>query len=70
MSTKIKIPAGWRRLRKGDVLRDGDKGWFPANTFGAVGKFEFTAYAGERAGNRWADATPYIRRIPKKRKES
>jgi len=51
---KIKIPAGWRKLRKGTVIENGDK-W--NNLDGWMRTF--------RTGDRiiQSDAT-YIRRIP------
>lgn len=55
-----RTPKGWRRLRRGTILREGDKG-----RFWYIRGFRYTLVAGCRAGYGAADAKFYIRRRAK-----
>lgn len=53
----LKIPKGWRKLRKGTPLQKGDRGWG-----WDTGRWFYTTLALIRVGYGAADAEPYIRR--------
>lgn len=60
--SKIIIPKGWRRLRRGTTIRKGDKLWVHGHEVWGC-----TSYAGEKIGTPLTDCL-YIRRITPKAK--
>lgn len=66
MTAKIKIPKGWRKLRKGAIVRATDKYYVPAlqkwNRANSVIRF-----SGDVVGQNYGDldVQPWIRRIRK-----
>ncbi len=62
MNNEIKIPKGWRKLRRGERVRATDKYFIPsANDFR---KAMYVSFTGDRVGDNFGDldTQPWIRR--------
>jgi hypothetical protein len=60
MKASIMIPKGWRRLRRGEIIREGDQSYDHHRL-----QFSFSFISGEKVGSERADCEPYIRKRAK-----
>lgn len=69
MKAKIKIPKGWRKLRRGETVLATDRYWIPGRDRWWPATGTCITFVGDKVGDNYGDldVQPFIRRLPKRR---